>query len=171
MKDESSRLPNSSSWSMRITNRLCRSIFTLPLAVAVLCGVTATFEIRRLGADESSPVVAASGEKPLEKQREGTTLTNVTGYFRLTGDRAMFYAETGARYGGLENLNLERVASAINDNPEQLQWSVSGTVTEYRGTNYLLVSRATLKAKPAASTTAGVKRTSLPTGVEPGARR
>jgi hypothetical protein len=70
----------------------------------------------------------------------------------------MFYAESGVRYGGLENLNLERVASVINENPEQLQWSVSGTITEYRGANYLLVSRATLKSKPAVSTTAGVKR-------------
>ena len=171
MKVESTQLPRSSSWGMRITSRLCRGLFALPLAVVLVVGVTAMSEIRRLGADEASLVVTAGSEKPLEKQREGTTLTDVTGYFRLTGDRAMFYAESGARYGGLENLNLERVASVINENPEQLQWSVSGTITEYRGANYLLVSRATLKAKTATSTTAGVKRATAPSGVESGAGR
>ena len=167
MKLESTRLQESSSWGMGIT----RGLFALPLVVMLVVGVAALSEIRRLGADESSPVVAAGNVKPLEKQREGTTLTDVTGYFRLTGDRAMFYAETGARYGGLENLNLERVASVINENPEQLQWSVSGTITEYRGANYLLVSRATLKAKTAAGNTAGVKRATAPSGVEPSAGR
>jgi hypothetical protein len=32
------------------------------------------------------------------------------------------------------------------DEPESVKWSVSGTVTEFSGRNYLLVSRAVYKA-------------------------
>jgi len=45
---------------------------------------------------------------------------------------------------GLENLNLERIARAVADNPVTLEWKVTGTITEYRGANFLLVTRATL---------------------------
>lgn len=47
----------------------------------------------------------------------------------------------------LENLNLERIARAITDNTEQLEWRVSGVLTEYGGANYLLVDRAILKSR------------------------
>ena len=45
---------------------------------------------------------------------------------------------------GLENLNLERISRAISNNPAQLEWMVSGEITEYRGANFLLVHRAIL---------------------------
>lgn len=60
-------------------------------------------------------------------------------------------ADGTGRYTGLENLNLERVAIAVSESPDQLLWSVTGTVTEYRGTNYLLVTLALLKSKPSTS--------------------
>lgn len=157
MRVEPPRLLKHHSWGTRISSRLCRGFFTLPLAMMTVCGIAAVAELRRLGADESPQAPSSSG-KAIEKQREGTLLTDVTGYFRLSGDRAMFFAENGIRYGGLENLNLERVANIINENPEQLQWIVSGTVSEYRGANYLLISRVTLKAKPVESATPAVKR-------------
>ena len=48
---------------------------------------------------------------------------------------------------GLENLNLQRIARTIADNPVPLQWSVTGTITEYRGANFLFVRRAVLKRR------------------------
>jgi len=47
----------------------------------------------------------------------------------------------------MENLNLERIVRAITDNTEQLEWRVSGTLTEYGGANFLLVERAILKSR------------------------
>jgi hypothetical protein len=41
---------------------------------------------------------------------------------------------------------LERVAQAIAENAKQLDWIVSGTISEYRGENFLLVNRAELKS-------------------------
>jgi len=84
-----------------------------------------------------------------QRQREGTTLVDVPGHFKLTGDRATFFPTgSDAHYTGLENLNLERIATSISDIPEQLPWLVSGTITEYRGANYLLVTKAILQNAP-----------------------
>lgn len=82
-----------------------------------------------------------------DRLREGTALETL-GSFKLTGDRIMFYSADKRRFGTLENLNLERIARMVSDSPDTLQWSVSGTVTEYQGSNYLLVARAVLKSKP-----------------------
>jgi hypothetical protein len=42
----------------------------------------------------------------------------------------------------LENLALERIVRILNETRGQRQWLVSGTITEYRGSNYLLISKA-----------------------------
>jgi len=77
--------------------------------------------------------------------REGTDLKEERGYFRFVDDRVVFFPSSGdARYVGLENLNLERIVSEITNNPTQLEWTVVGIITEYRGANYLLVRRAVL---------------------------
>lgn len=86
-----------------------------------------------------------AGEKRL---REGSLLTDQAGHFRTTGDRVVFSASDGKMsMVCLENLNLERIARAITDNSEQLEWRVSGVLTEYGGANYLLVERAILKSR------------------------
>ena len=54
---------------------------------------------------------------------------------------------------GLPNLNLERIVRAIRDDPDQLVWSASGSITEYQGSNYLLVTRAVLKSKKSSEST------------------
>lgn len=85
----------------------------------------------------------SSQRAPAPREREGTQITDMQGYFKASGDGAMFYSTDGAtRISALPNLNLERVVQLITDNPTQVQWSVSGTLTEFRGTNYLLITRA-----------------------------
>jgi hypothetical protein len=92
---------------------------------------------------------------PGDRLREGAVL-DTTGIFKLTGDRIMFYASGDSRrFGTLENLNLERISRVISETSEALEWNVSGTVTEFQGTNYLLVSRAILKSKPQRRGTVG----------------
>lgn len=100
---------------------------------------------------KSSEPTIPSGEKIQQRLREGTALSDVQGHFELTGDRARFQpSDKSGPFGCLENLNLDRVTQTIRDNYDRLEWSVSGTITEYRGANYLLISRAILKSRPAA---------------------
>lgn len=92
-----------------------------------------------------------------DRLREGVAL-ETQGSFKLTGDRIMFYsAADNRRFGTLENLNLERIAGMVSDSTEPLEWNVRGTVTEYQGANYLLISRAVLKSKPQRRTTSATK--------------
>ena len=94
--------------------------------------------------DPATPANAANLPNK-DRLREGTELKEALGFFRFVDDRVVFFRKNGdARYIGLENLNLERIVSEITNNPTQLEWTVVGTITEYRGANYLLVRRAVL---------------------------
>jgi hypothetical protein len=78
--------------------------------------------------------------------REGTELVEHVGHFEMAKERLVFVSDRGGvRLVGLENLNLERISQTIANSPSQLTWKISGIVTEFRGTNYLLVRRALLK--------------------------
>ena len=80
--------------------------------------------------------------------REGSRLIDQLGYFKVTGDHVTFVSTDGKlKFDGLENLAIERIARTIGDSPDQLEWSISGVITEYRGANYLLVTQAVLKTK------------------------
>lgn len=84
-----------------------------------------------------------SAEQVRGRLREGTEVVDQLGHFETANQRLVFVADRGkVPMVGLENLNLERVARAVSGYPGQLRWRVSGTVTEYRGVNYLLVRRA-----------------------------
>lgn len=78
--------------------------------------------------------------------REGTDLVEQHGQFRMAGDRIAFFPSNSAsRYVVLENLNLQRIAQVMTENPAAVEWSVSGTLTEYRGNNYLFVRSAVVE--------------------------
>jgi len=80
--------------------------------------------------------------------REGSRLIDQVGSFRVTGDHVTFTSTDGKlKFEGLENLAIERIARTIGDSPDQLEWTISGIITEYRGANYLLVTQAVLKTK------------------------
>lgn len=121
---------------------------------------------------ESGPANASVGSKEPESEenttqlgmrlREGARITDLVGEFQRSSDRYTFVqedAKQGIRV--LENLALERVSRILEDDPSPRMWSVSGTITEYRGENYLLVTRAVLKprAVPAARRTETKKET------------
>ena len=90
----------------------------------------------------------ADSKKKQSMIREGTKLVDTLGHFKTTGDRATFFSSDGQhRLRGLENLALERVARVLSESSGKLEWSVSGPVTEYRGANYLLITRAVIKTK------------------------
>jgi len=118
----------------------------LPMT-ALTCAVALVLSVALAGARTPLPEDANSAEGEANQRfREGTDIVDLTGHFRMTGDRVTFFTDDGkGRYVGLENLNLERIYRMIADNPNRLQWIVSGTLTEYSGTNYILVRRAVLK--------------------------
>ena len=80
--------------------------------------------------------------------REGTQLRDVTGRFRQSGESLTFIDEDDREISGLPNLNMERILRMLKsvEEPESIAWSVSGTVTEFAGENYLLISRAVYKS-------------------------
>ena len=80
--------------------------------------------------------------------REGTRLRDVTGRFRQSGESLTFIDEDDREIGGLPNLNMERILRMLKtvEEPESIAWSVSGTVTEFAGENYLLITRAVYKS-------------------------
>jgi hypothetical protein len=92
---------------------------------------------------------AASIKRPGEhgRLREGSKLVNVQGRMELVGDQATFTpAEGSESFRLLENLALERINQILSDSRDKSQWEISGMVTEYRGNNYLLVTKAVIKA-------------------------
>jgi hypothetical protein len=89
-------------------------------------------------------------ETPIELRREGDEYSGL-GRFETTGDRITYYAEDNKEsFRVLENLALERIARVLED-PSGLgharKWSVTGLITEFRGSNYLLIERAILKGR------------------------
>lgn len=80
--------------------------------------------------------------------REGSKISDLLGRFELVGDQTTFTpTEGGESFRLLENLALERINQILNDSRDKAQWQVSGVVTEYRGTNYLMVTKALIKAQ------------------------
>jgi len=95
-----------------------------------------------------APDGRTEGDKGKLRQREGTKLADRRGRFEQRGERYVFLTDDKAtHYVVLENLMLERVSTVLAEAAGgQLQWSVHGTVTEFRGANYLIVERAVVKS-------------------------
>jgi len=109
--------------------------------------------------------------------REGSRISQQKGGFTITGDRVIFSALNGElpKMVVLENLSLQRVLQNIHGSPDQEIWLVTGRVTEFQGTNYLLLERATrideadLEQPPSASPPEVVQPTPpvMPSAVPP----
>jgi hypothetical protein len=112
-----------------------------------------------VGAGAAPPATAAAdgqsgprieGSQINGRWREGSRLVDQLGHFKSVGDRVTFSSTDGKlHFDCLENLGSERIGRTISDNPDQLEWSVCGVLTECHGTNYLLVTQAMLKTKAA----------------------
>jgi hypothetical protein len=89
-----------------------------------------------------------AGDKAKLRRREGGKLTDQRGRIERRGERYVFLAENSTlHYIVLENLMLERVATVLDESAGgQLNWNVSGTITEFRGSNYILLQRAVVKS-------------------------
>ncbi len=118
------------------------------IAAAAPSAVAAEAPLAQRDVSTREPEQTADSAKDARRLREGTRLTNCVGHFRQSGDTVSFIDEQGRDIGGLPNLNLERIIRMLKgaDEPEAIGWSISGTVTEFSGRNYVLISRAIYKA-------------------------
>jgi len=111
------------------------------------------------GAPESIPTDRAAGStgpetslpapspavKGTERLRENTKLVDEVGAFQFVGDRVAFFPGNNKdSFRVLENLQLERISRTLGESRAQRQWIVSGVITEFRGANYLLVTKAVI---------------------------
>ncbi len=142
---------------MRTRRQVEVTCLSVVLLAAVAYGLVSSVLV--IGAtQEADDIPANLANRPKDRLREGTELLDVPGSFKLTGDRATFYPADGSgRLGGLENQTLERVATVIGEDPRPMEWLVTGSVTEFKGNNYILVTRAILKTKPSAPAKPGEK--------------
>ncbi len=129
--------------------------FALPLLVAAV-----VFESRaRLAATDVPGQSAAEvgarteggGEEGAPRSyqlREGDKIVGALGEFLRVDSRIQFSPADGAvKLTVLENRAAERVYRALAENRKSRQWSVSGVVTEFRGKNFLLVTKAVLRPR------------------------
>lgn len=138
-----------------------RGIFTAVMAAAGTGWLAAAVPLVAQEAPEPPPSRAPSGNLSGGAQpaldevqlaalrlREGTKLRDAIGRFRQNGDTLVFVDSQDREITGLPNLNLERVARMLRtlEEPESVTWSVSGTITEFGGHNYVLLSRAVSKS-------------------------
>jgi len=129
-------------------------VLTLMVAVAICVEATAAREgssAREQTRDAGRTRQSSSSETDkheTRRLREGTIVSDQSGYFREDGDGASFVADTGLEFGALPNLNLERVLRLLksSEEPNSIRWSVTGEVTEFSGENFLLISRAVYKS-------------------------
>jgi hypothetical protein len=126
-------------------------------------------DLPRAKAAEEGPNAPAAGvkarstlqpgaSKPGQRAREGSLVSDETGSFEFVGERIIFVPVGGREsLRVLENLALERIVRELGDARDQRNWVVSGVLTEFKGANYLLVTKSLL-ATPAGA----VPQASLP---------
>ena len=139
--------------------RTCYFALAALLAVAAISiqrtaareGYSARGQSRGLRRTEGSTI--ETGQQETRRLREGTIITDQSGFFREDGDGATFVADSSdvsskLELGALPNLNLERVVRLLKnaEEPSSVRWSVTGQVTEFAGQNFLLISRAVYKS-------------------------
>jgi len=75
--------------------------------------------------------------------REGSEVVRALAKCRASGDKLVLeFRETGRMMAALENLAAQRVLKAVVEDPSNVEWIVSGSVTEFNGRNYLYLKQA-----------------------------
>ncbi len=101
--------------------------------------------------DSTMTDLAKQAEDLFQKKnrlREGAEIVDEVGSFEWIGDRLSFSPEKGGHvFKILENRMMERVVQTQETSTSKLIWVVTGTITEYRGSNYLLMKHVILDGK------------------------
>ncbi len=98
--------------------------------------------------DKPSTVTHASMPQDGPLVREGELWQDELGHILMIGQRYAFRPIQGGRsVMVLENLNLQRIVQRLDEATQAPIWSVSGVVTEFQGSNFLLIERAIRKGQ------------------------
>ena len=74
--------------------------------------------------------------------REGTQVDSRTAICRSSGDRLILEIDNFPKQiVALENLSAQRVMEALYTDPNDRYWSITGTITEFRGSNFMLLQK------------------------------
>jgi len=126
----------------------CATVCCTLVAMLTVQAADSPSRRRRNAGAQDATVESTTPEE--NRLREGLKLEEEVGEFRDAGGRITFYpSNQKITLTVLENLALERVYAELEQRLERRRWSVSGVVTEYRGGNYLLITRAVMKPKAA----------------------
>lgn len=126
-----------------ISNKWVQAIVLVAAAVAVLFGAEGTAADATGASGRVEAVEAKEAAEPRFQVREGGKLKGSIGEFMRFGDRIRFtIADANKKLTVLENLAAERVSDELEGARTSRRWRVSGTVTEFKGGNFLLISKA-----------------------------
>ena len=98
-------------------------------------------------ASKNDGLLSKNENQPEKREllREGTSMQSQHVVFRVTKNRVLMTPVSGSEhFYCLENLNLQRIADVIRQNPTLTDWEVDFLITEYQGINYVLIQRAVL---------------------------
>ena len=135
--------------------RRAPSALSLQLATMGTVGVgfvLTTLSLSRANVPASQPTALSSAAGPTTPigrvLRESSKLLDRTGTVRSSGARLVFTTDDGRwTMVLLENRMLERVEQLLSTGTAAPRLLVSGTVTEYRKRNYLLLTRVFMDAQ------------------------
>ena len=100
------------------------------------------------GAGTASQEPMTSSSKSEQRYREGRVIRDRLASFKITGDRVELVPSDGHEpLTVLENLALERVKNEIVRIGAVIRWDVTAMVTEYEGSNFVLLQRATIASQ------------------------
>ncbi|MCA9194787.1 MAG: hypothetical protein KDB03_23610 [Planctomycetales bacterium] len=118
-------------------------VLSCMLAAGIASNMTA-------GASENGVGKAEQEENSVDEEkkvmREGTRIESQVARCQLSGERLVLSFES-FQVIALENLATQRMLKAMNDDPNDVQWQITGEVTEFQGQNYLYVHRVTRASK------------------------
>lgn len=101
--------------------------------------------------DSTTTDMAEQAQEQFQKKnrlREGAEIVDQSGSVEWIGDRLCFTPEKGGHvFKILENRMMERVVQTQESSTGKLVWVVTGTITEYRGSNFLLMKHVILDGK------------------------
>lgn len=81
-------------------------------------------------------------------RREGTAMKQIVGEIAPSGNRWVFMSGDAEVFRLLENLTLQRIVRAYQQDPADKHWTVDGTVTEFLDENFIQLTRAVRTSKP-----------------------
>ncbi|GAB5401832.1 MAG: hypothetical protein Aurels2KO_00630 [Aureliella sp.] len=92
---------------------------------------------------QKDEMAEAGAQMPQKLLREGTSIDNVLVTCRASGDSLLMeFPDFRRRMSALQNLASQRILKAVIEDAQDTAWVVSGKVTEFKGRNYLFITRA-----------------------------